>query len=137
MRPASPASLIFVRGRSQLLLCRTPVQFKPVRFCSVAPTDASHAITSTRDHHPTAHGDAAAFFQRHEKKMVLFLPAGSTKEAHHLPGAEPCFYKVPKSFLGKLVGRTSAEQLQSSRQLCVSSEALPIQIGDKLMQPPR
>jgi len=51
-----PASLIFVRGRSSLLLCRTPVQFKPVRFCSAAPADASHAVTSARDHHRTAHG---------------------------------------------------------------------------------
>lgn len=79
----------------------------------------------------------AGFFPRDNKKIALFLPAGSTKQAHHLPGSELCFYKVPKSFLGKLVGRTSAEQLRSSRQLCMSSEALPIQIGDKLMQPLR
>lgn len=65
------------------------------------------------------------------------LTAGSTKRARCLPGSEPCFYKVPKSFLVRLGGRTSAEQLQSSRQLCMSSEALPSQTADKLMQPPR
>lgn len=140
MRPASPASLIFLRGRWQSLLCRTPCSSSLSGFVPWAPADASpcHNIYQGSPSDSTwLPLMAFFFFSRDTRKERSSCLQAAQSRPITFQDQSLGFTRFPKSFLGKLVGRTSAEQLRSSRQLCVSSEALPIQTADKLMQPPR
>lgn len=76
---------------------------------------------------------AGVFPQTHQENGAL--PACR----QHNGGPSPpraLFFQGSQKLPGKLAGRAPAEQLWSE-QLCLSSEALPIQRADKLLQPPQ